>query len=117
LHTPDSRVAVREAEIAAVATAQNHLTADQQKQLEITLREHEVLFLGTLGEWPDVEVDVQLIHGEQPYHCRKPFRIPHIYIDTLKKEVERLVGIGVLEPVHEESDWAAPRFIIPKNDV
>jgi RNase H-like domain found in reverse transcriptase/Reverse transcriptase (RNA-dependent DNA polymerase) len=102
--------------IEVVAASQKHLTAIQQKQLENTLREHEVLFSGTLGEWPEVEVDVHLVHGAQPYRCRKPFRIPHIYIDTLKHEVERLVGIGVLEPVHEESDWAAPSFIIPKKD-
>ena len=77
---------------------------------------HEILFQGKLGEWPDVEVNVKLKPGTIPYHCQRPFRILHFYLETLKKEVDRLVEIGVLELASGESAWAAPSFIIPKKD-
>lgn len=53
-----------------------------------------------------------------PYHCGKPIRIPHIHLETLKKEVDRLVKIGVLEVVDgsRAGPWCAPSFIVPKKD-
>ena len=45
----------------------------------------------------------------------KPFGIPQIHMDTVKKEVERLVKLGVLEKDHD-SAWASPCFIIPKKN-
>ena len=43
------------------------------------------------------------------------FPIPHIHLETLKKEVARLVKLGVLikQPF---SQWGAPTFIIPKKN-
>ena len=41
----------------------------------------------------------------------KPFPIPNEL--TLKKEVDRLIKIGVLKKINN-SQWAAPTFIIPK---
>jgi hypothetical protein len=45
-------------------------------------------------------------------------RIPHAHLETLKKEVWRLVEIGVLEVVDgsKAGPWCAPSFIIPKKD-
>jgi hypothetical protein len=103
-------------DLFAVSKAQEHLSSDQRRLLEQTLMKHEILFQGNLGEWPDVEVNVKLKPGTIPYHCQRPFRIPHIYLETLKKEVDRLVEIGVLELASGESAWAAPSFIIPKKD-
>ena len=49
-----------------------------------------------------------------PYHGRA-FPIPHIHLETLKKEVARLVKLGVLvkQPF---SQSGAPTFIIPKKN-
>ena len=51
-----------------------------------------------------------------PY--RAHFGIPHIHLQTLKKEVDWLVKIGVLEVVDATKlgPWCAPSFIIPKKD-
>ena len=49
-----------------------------------------------------------------PFHG-KPYKIPKIFEDRLKIEVERLCRIGVLKKVNH-SQWAAPCFIIPKKD-
>jgi len=94
-------------DLLAVLDAQKHLTVDQRRLLEQTLLKHEMLFQGTLGEWPDLEVDIKLKSGSKLYHCQKPFRIPHIYHETPKKEVERLVEIGMLKRASGDLDWAA----------
>ncbi len=41
--------------------------------------------------------------------------MPKIHKDTIKKEVERLCKLGVLER-QPASEWALPSFIIPKKD-
>jgi hypothetical protein len=41
--------------------------------------------------------------------------VPKIHKDTIKKEVERLCKLGVLER-QPASEWALPSFIIPKKD-
>ena len=43
------------------------------------------------------------------------FPIPRIREETLKNEVERLIKIGVLKRTNN-SEWAAPTFIIPKEN-
>ena len=89
-----------------------HLNAQQRNDLLRLLLQHEELFDGTLGEWRGEAVNFQLQLGAKPFHGR-PFPIPHVHKDTIKKEVARLVEIGVLKPV-QESEWAFPSFIIPK---
>lgn len=85
--------------MATFADEQKHLSPDQRQLLERVPRKHERLFSGTLGEWPEIEVDVELKPSVQPFHCRRPMRIPHVYHETLKKEVMRLCDLDVLEMV------------------
>ena len=47
------------------------------------------------------------------YQHEKAYSISHIYEQCLRKEVERLVSIGVLEK-YSDSEWGSPSFIIPK---
>ena len=89
-----------------------HLTVTQRNALLRLLLEHEELFDGTLGDWRGEEVNFELQLGAKPYHG-KPFPIPQFHLATIKKEVKRLVDIGVLKPI-QESEWAFPSFIIPK---
>jgi hypothetical protein len=72
------------------------------------------LFNGTLGDWKTKPVSFQLKEGVSPYHGQA-FPVPKIHKETIKKEVERLCQLGILErqPV---SEWALPSFIIPKKD-
>ncbi len=49
-----------------------------------------------------------------PYHGQA-FPVPKIHKDTLIKEVERLVKLGVLEQ-QPALEWASPLFIIPKKN-
>jgi len=89
-----------------------HLSVTQKNALLRLLLQHEELFDGTLGEWQDELVNFELRPEAKPYHGR-PFPVPHHHKDTIKKEVQRLVEIGVLKPI-QESEWAFPSFIIPK---
>ena len=72
------------------------------------------MFDGTLGNYTGSTYKIELKEKVAPYHA-KPFPIPKVHETTLKKEVERLVKIGVLKKINN-SEWAAPTFIIPKKN-
>ncbi len=91
-----------------------HLSADKQKKLLQILKKYESLFDGTLGDWKTKPISFQLKEGVSLYHGRA-FPVPKIHKDTLIKEIERLVKLGVLE-WQPALEWASPSFIIPKKN-
>jgi hypothetical protein len=91
-----------------------HLSANQQKKLLQLLKKYESLFDGTLGDWKTKPVSYQLKKGVSSYHGQA-FPVPKIHKDTLIKEVERLVKLGVLER-QPALEWASPMFIIPRKN-
>ena len=91
-----------------------YLNAIKQNKLLKLLRKYEQMFDGTLGNYTGSKYKIELKENIAPYHA-KPFPIPKIHEPTLKKEVERLVKIGVLKKINN-SEWAAPTFIIPKKN-
>jgi hypothetical protein len=97
---------------SAVRDNCKHLCANQQKKLLQLLKKYESLFDGTLGNWKTKPVSFQLKEGASPYHGRA-FPVPKIHKETIVKEVERLVKLGVLEQ-QPALEWASPLFIIPK---
>jgi len=60
------------------------------------LLEYELLFDGTLGDWNQPPVSIELKEGATPYHGR-PYPIPQIHKATLMKEINSLVDIGVIK--------------------
>ena len=102
------------ADLDEVVRACGHLDDTEQSQLLALLRKYEHLFDGTLGTWHNEPYDIELKEGAKPHHSR-PFPIPKVHERTLKVELERLVKIGVLKRKNN-SEWAAPTFIIPKKD-
>ena len=68
----------------------------------------------SLGNYTGTEYKIELLEGAQPYHT-KLFPIPKVHEDTLKKEVNRLVKIGVFKQKHS-SEWVALTFIISKKN-
>ncbi len=69
---------------------------------------------GTRRQWQGKPISLELIDGAKPYYA-KPYKIPKAYEAVTKKELDRLVRIGLLNPI-KTSEWAAPCFIIPKKD-
>ena len=104
----------KKADIETAVDEMAHLSCDEKSKLKTLLFKYEELFDGTLGEWRTSPVDFELKEGEQPFHL-KPYPVPIIHLDTLKKEINRLVQIGVLRPV-QESEYASPSIIIPKKN-
>jgi hypothetical protein len=91
----------------------SRLTSLQREKLLSLLLEYESLFDSTLGDWNRPPVSIELKEGANPYHGR-PYPIPQIHKATLTlmKEINRLVGIGVMKR-QSSSQWASPTFIIP----
>ena len=102
------------ADLTEVVANCKHLSEKEQKQLLSLLTKYEDLFDGTLGKWSGEEHQIQLKEGVEPYHA-KGFPIPKCHEATLKLEIERLEKLGVIRKVNN-SEWAAPTFIIPKKD-
>ena len=98
----------------AVIQACRHLTLDEKSKLHAFLCKYEHLFDGTLGTWDNKPYNIELKEGAKPYHSR-PFPVPKIHERTLKVELDRLIKLGVLKQIND-SEWAAPTFIILKKD-
>ena len=88
-----------------------------KQQLKKTLKKFEGgLFGGGLGTLTNCEpAHIKLKPGATPYKGRY-YNLPAAYKYTCKKEIERMVDIGVLEelPWHDDSPWASPTVGIPK---
>ena len=102
-------------DLVAEGANMKHLDANQRSLMLALLKRNESLFDGQLGNWVGSLVEIPLMEGAKPYHVRA-FPIPNIYEQTFKKDLDRLVSIGVLRKVNC-SEWAAPAFIIAKKDI
>ena len=70
------------------------------------------MFDGTFRKYIGSNYTIELKEDAKPYHT-KPFPFPKTHEPTLKEEVNRLIKIGLLKKINN-SQWAAPTFIIPK---
>ena len=89
-----------------------HLNGVERYRLLNLLRKIEDLFGGTFGTWNTTLVEFQLNDNSRPV-CSQPYPIPRVHGLIKKKEVERLVRLGVIEEANE-SEWGAPSFAQPK---
>ena len=102
------------ADLKEIVSSAKHLNEKERSLLYKLLIKFEDVFDGTLGEWRTEPVDFELVDGAQP-HSQRHYPVPHLYKQTFKKELDRLVSLGVLEKV-QQSEWGTPTFIIPKKD-
>ena len=92
----------------------NYLKDKHRNYLLELIQKCEKMFDETLRKYTGSDYTIELMEDAKPYHA-KPFPIPKIHELTLKKEVNRLIKIGVLKKINN-SQWAAPTFIIPKKN-
>ncbi len=90
----------------------SQLNPSHREKLLLLLLRYETLFDGTLGDWNQSLVSVELKKGAKPYHGR-PYPIAQIHKATPLKEIDKLVSIGVLKR-QSSLKWASPTFVIPK---
>jgi hypothetical protein len=102
------------ANLKEVVNSLEYLNYNDKEKLLQLLTNYETIFDGTLGDWKCRPVSLELKPGATPY-AAKPFPVPKIHEAQLKKEIERLVRLGVLVK-DSDSPWSAPTFIIPKKD-
>jgi hypothetical protein len=98
-----------------VATQQKYLTSLQQQQLAEVLHGFPALFDGTLGHYPHAKVHFEVDASKLPPKFHKAYPVPRLHLETFKKELLRLVEIGVLSRI-TGSSHCFPTFIIPKKD-
>ena len=97
-----------------VVSEQQHLNAEQRKQLRSVFEGHDRLFDGKLKKYERRQMHLQLKPGAQPIHC-KAYSTPRVHENTFRDEIQKLVDDDVLEPVGA-TEHAYPTFIIPKKD-
>jgi hypothetical protein len=101
-------------DVGKVVAEQVGLDKSQKAALHALLTKYKNLFNGELGDWDSSPVSIELQPNAKPFHARA-YPVPQIHEAAMKREVERLVLIGVLEESND-SEWGAPTFIIPKKD-
>ena len=104
-----------EVNVDEVAKLQLHLTAAQQEELKKILLKHIKLFDGKLGTYPHRKFHIDLKPDATPVR-RPPYSVAQAHREVFRQEIQRLVDIGILEPVYEGSEWALPTFCIPKKN-
>jgi hypothetical protein len=88
-----------------IKTCEN-LHVEEQHQLKILLQKYEHLFDGTLGEFNMEPISLQLMDPNcKPIHVCA-YTIPRSVEQQLRKEIVKLVDIGVLEEDYS-SEWAS----------
>ena len=78
----------------------------------ILLRKFEDLFGGTFFTWNITTVDLELKDDAKPV-CSQPYPVLTVHEAMFRKEVKRLVNLGVLEEAND-SEWESPPFAQPK---
>jgi hypothetical protein len=104
--------------IEEFTTSQNHLSNLEKEMLKKLLLANSTLFEGGLETVKMDPVSLEMNtnnDGFKPY-SGGAYPIPHIHYNTTKKEINRLVKIGLLREcsTKDNSEWGAPTFIIPK---
>ena len=96
-------------------TQLDHLTGGQKQLLKNVLDKHTVLFNGKLGCYTGEKVHLELIDNPTP-SWKRAYPVPFTRERAFKNELDEMVKKGSIERCHEISEWAAPSFIIPKQD-
>ena len=73
-----------------------HLSLPDQSKLLDLINKYKDLFDGTLGDWNAEPVSLELKEGVKPHNGRA-YWVPKANKESLKKELNRLCELGVLE--------------------
>ena len=76
-----------------------HLIPIKQESL-LKHKKIEDFFNGTLGTWNTYLVDLELKDDTKPV-CSQPYPVPRVHEAVFRKEVKRLVNLGVLREAND----------------
>ena len=97
-----------------VAQKQTHLTQNQRNDIRNLVAKYPLLFSNQLRLYPHRKIHLDIDPDAIPKHFR-PYSVARAHMDVFKKELDRLVEIGVLRTCGA-TEWAAPTMAIPKKD-
>jgi transposase InsO family protein len=97
-----------------VANQQRHLTPAQRDDIRKLVAKYPKLFSNELRLYPHRKIHLEIDPNAVPKHFR-PYSVARTHMQVFKKEIDRLVEIGVLRPCGA-TEWAAPTMAIPKKD-
>ena len=89
-----------------------HLNDAERHRLLNLLMIPKYLFNGKLGAWNTTLVDLGLKYDAEPV-CLKPYPGPRVKETMLRKDVRRLVILGVIKKLND-SEWGATSFAKPR---
>ena len=87
----------------------------QKPQLHQLLDRYREVFSEELGTMKGQNATIELVSDAKPCYYHKARTIPYAYRQKVEEELDRLVAVGILEPI-ESSDWAAPIVPVIKSD-
>ena len=76
------------------------------------MQQYPTLFSG-LGKL-EGEYHISLKEDAKPFALTVPRKVPLPLLSKTKKEIDRMLKLGVIRPVQEPTDWCAPIVIVPK---
>ena len=97
-----------------IADKCTHLSPEQRADLVKLFSKFEALFDGTLRKFTDEQIRLE-VDSNIPSKRSRAYAVPHRQQELFRKELNRLVAIGVLEKCGR-ADWVSGTFIIPKKD-
>ncbi len=98
-------------DVAEVMKGPTHLNAHQKADLLWVLQENKKMFDETLDIYPHKRLHINIDPNAKSVHSM-PYPVPWIHLKTFNKELDHLIGLGLLAP-QQESEWASSSFIIP----
>ena len=92
----------------------NSIKAGDSTTLTKLLQKQEAVFKDELGLVKGVSAKIQIKANAKPKFCKAQ---PILYAlrDQVKKELDRLLQAGIIEPV-QTAEWAAPIVPVVKSD-
>jgi RNase H-like domain found in reverse transcriptase/Reverse transcriptase (RNA-dependent DNA polymerase)/Retroviral aspartyl protease len=91
----------------------DHLSSVDQNQVISMLSKHSSMWKGSLGEISITKHHIELQSDAKPVY-QPPYRAGVKAREVEKKEVDRMLAAGVIEPA--VSEWASPVVLITKPD-
>ena len=76
------------------------------------MQQYPTLFSG-LGKL-EGEYHISLKEDAKPFALTVPRKVPLPLLSETKKEIDRMLELGVIRPVQEPTEWCAPIVIVPK---
>ena len=108
---PDSDSGVELVKVQPEPSSDHDLSRDQKRQLERLVGEFPHLFSDKPGVTDLVEHEISLEGDSVP--SQKPYRISHMALEQMKKEVQELLDLGIVR--ESNSPYASPALLVKKD--